>query len=80
VVDHFQRFARLVGESRVAVRKFRARALYYSRGLEGGAEYRRQVVRIKEPHELLQAFERFFGTAEQVPGYIPGHGHRPGED
>jgi len=80
VVDHFERFARLVGEPRVAVRKFRARALYYSRGLEGGAHYRREVVKIKEPDELVRAFERFFGRAEQVPGYTPGHGYRPGED
>jgi len=80
VVDHFRRFARLVGEPWVAVRKFRARALYYSRGLEGGAHYRREVVKIKEPDALAQAFERFFGSAEQVPGYVPGPGYRPGED
>jgi nifR3 family TIM-barrel protein len=80
VLDHFRRFAGLVGDARVAVRKFRARALYYSRGLEGGTVYRRDVVRIKEPDALEEAFRRFFGNARQVPGYVPGHGHRPGED
>ena len=79
VRDHFRRLAGLIGEPRIAVRKFRTRALYYSRGLAGGVEFRRRVVRIQEPDELEAAFEAFFGVAEPVPGYVPGSGHRPGE-
>lgn len=79
VLDHFRRFSALVGEPRVAVRKFRTRALYYSRGLAGGSEYRRTVVRIQEPEALEVELERFFGRAEQVGGYVPGEGYRPGE-
>ncbi|MBN2489343.1 MAG: tRNA-dihydrouridine synthase [Planctomycetes bacterium] len=80
VLDHFGRFATLVGDATTAVRMFRARALFYSRGLEGGAAYRAELVRVREPAALEDMFRRFFGRAEQVPGYVPGHGRRPGED
>ena len=72
VLDHFRRFSDLIGDGRIAVRKFRARAVYYSRGLEGSTAYRRKVVLICEADALEETFRGYFGTAEQVPGY-PGN-------
>ena len=66
ILDHFRRFADLIGDPRIAVRKFRARAVYYSRGLAGSAAYRRAVVRIREAEDLEAAFKDFFGSAEPV--------------
>ena len=68
VLDHFRRFSDLIGDRKIAVRKFRARAIYYSRGLAGSAAYRRQVVHIREADALEETFRHYFGSAERVPG------------
>jgi len=66
VLDHFRRFLDWIGDRGVTVRKFRTRAIYYSRGLTGSAEFRRKVVLIREAEELVSSFEEFFGSAELV--------------
>lgn len=80
VLDHFRRFADLIGKDEVAIRKFRTRALYYSRGLAACVSYRNRVVRIRDRAELEDEFATFFGGSRQVAGYIPGHGWRPGDE
>ena len=77
VVDHFRRFAELIGHEEAAIRKFRTRALYYARGLADCTSYRQRVVRIRDRAELEAELESFFGRAERVAGYVPGHGWRP---
>jgi len=79
VLDHFRRFAALIGDAAVAVRKFRTRALYYSRGLESAVAYRNEVVRIQCPEALERRLASFFAAAEATANYVPGHGWRPDE-
>ncbi len=79
VLDHFRRFASLIGHEEAAIRKFRTRALYYARGLSDCTVYRQRVVRIRDRAELEATLDTFFRAADRVPGYIPGHGWRPGD-
>jgi tRNA-dihydrouridine synthase B len=48
----------------MAVRTFRQHLVWYSRGLRGGKDFRKEVLTLDEPEHVLEQIERFFGAAE----------------
>ncbi len=44
-----------------AVLRMRKHLAWYSKGLPGGAEFRKTVFRLKDPNEVLDCVEKFFG-------------------
>ncbi|MBN2358726.1 MAG: tRNA dihydrouridine synthase DusB [Deltaproteobacteria bacterium] len=67
VLDHLRRLVDEIGDPQRALLRFRSRALYYSRRLQGGAEFRRRIMQIRELEPLQQELGRYFGQAERVP-------------
>ena len=55
-----------IGRERAAVQRFRPHLVWYSRGLCGAAEFRREVMRIESLRDLLSRCERFFLTADRL--------------
>lgn len=69
VVDHFHRLIEHCGDPAIALPRFRGRVLHYARGLDGGAAFRRDIVRITEPDAFEEALLDFFGKAERARGF-----------
>jgi len=63
VLDHLQRLIEEVGDTERALLRFRSRAIYYSRRLVGGAEFRRRVMQIHEMAALHEELQRYFEQA-----------------
>ncbi len=72
VIDHLDRLIAQVDEPIRALQRFRSRILYYTRGLDGGVEFRRNVVRIDDADELREAIRSYFCDAGRARGYRPG--------
>jgi len=58
---HLESFISIAGE-RVALREMRKHLSWYSHGLPGAAQFRREINAIEGKGALLEALERFFGT------------------
>jgi tRNA-dihydrouridine synthase len=63
VLDHLQRLIDELGDPQRALLRFRSRALYYSRRLVGGAEFRRRIMQLHELAPLQDELQRYFAQA-----------------
>jgi tRNA-dihydrouridine synthase B len=61
-----QAAARAAAEDR-GLKKFRQHLIWYSRGLEGGAEFRERVLRLEDGERVRAAIHEFFSTADESP-------------
>jgi nifR3 family TIM-barrel protein len=48
----------------MATKTFRQHLVWYSRGLRGGKEFRKDVLTVEEPALVIEKLEKFFGSAE----------------
>lgn len=48
----------------MATKTFRQHLVWYSRGLRGGKEFRKEVLTLEEPERVIEKLETFFGAAE----------------
>lgn len=48
----------------MATKTFRQHLVWYSRGLRGGKDFRKEVLTIEEPELVIEKLEKFFATAE----------------
>jgi tRNA-dihydrouridine synthase len=48
----------------MATKTFRQHLVWYSRGLRGGKDFRRDVLTLEEPEQVIEKLEGFFSTAE----------------
>ena len=48
----------------MATKTFRQHLVWYSRGLRGGKEFRKEVLTLEEPELVIDSLQRFFATAE----------------
>jgi len=48
----------------MATKTFRQHLVWYSRGLRGGKDFRRDVLTVEEPEVVVEKLEKFFGAAE----------------
>jgi tRNA-dihydrouridine synthase B len=62
VKEHFRYQLELRGVL-TGVRRMRKHLVWYSRGLAASADFRKRMVRMDDPEEVLTAAERFFGDA-----------------
>jgi tRNA-dihydrouridine synthase B len=53
-----------VPPAHMATRTFRQHLVWYSRGLRGGKDFRKDVLTIDEPELVVEKLERFFSTAD----------------
>lgn len=72
VLEHFARLVQQADDGKRALLRFRSRLLYYTRGLDGGVDFRRRAVSIDDPQHLLDAISAFFSSAGRARGYRPG--------
>lgn len=75
VLDHLQRLTEELGDAERALLRFRSRALYYSRRLIGGAEFRRRIMLIHELAALQDELQRYFSQA--LPAVQGAARHEP---
>jgi nifR3 family TIM-barrel protein len=52
-----------VPPAHMAVRTFRQHLVWYSRGLQGGSLFRKEVMQLEDPHAVEDALDRFFSGA-----------------
>lgn len=60
---HLEEHLDFVGDEQRGLRRFRPHLIWYSHGLGGASEFRRQVTRIDELEPLLELAQAFFTTA-----------------
>jgi nifR3 family TIM-barrel protein len=50
--------------AQMAMKTFRQHLVWYSRGLRGGKDFRKEVLTLEEPERVVETLEAFFGAAE----------------
>ncbi|MBI5511665.1 MAG: tRNA dihydrouridine synthase DusB [Deltaproteobacteria bacterium] len=63
---HLLAHVEFTGRELVAIRRFRPHLIWYSRGLAGAAEFRRQAMRLDGLAQVLALCDTFFGGAEDA--------------
>lgn len=48
----------------MATKTFRQHLVWYSRGLRGGKDFRKEVLTLEEPERVIEKLDQFFATAE----------------
>ena len=61
--QHWNEHLEFVGDILSAIRRFRQQLCWYSHGLGGAAAFRREIMGIESPSELLERCEAFFSGA-----------------
>ncbi len=70
LLDHFEKTLAFYGEKR-GIRNFRKHLAWYSRGLHGGAAFRRRAFLLDDRNTLLAEMEGFFGASLEAPPSEP---------
>ena len=66
LLDHFEKSLTFYGE-RMGIRNFRKHLAWYTKGMSGGAAFRRQAVLLEDKDILLSEIRCFFSDLEKEP-------------